>query len=66
MVGERIITPFGQCYQHMPSSGQNYPYYLFTSRISQMIHLHGWQLSLTTFVTLLRTHSVRSRVPRVH
>ena len=45
MVGEGIIIPFGQRYQHMPSSGQNYPYYLFVNRISQMIHLHGWQFS---------------------
>ena len=42
MVGERTTIAFGQRYQHMSSSGQNYPYYLFASRISQMIHLHGW------------------------
>ena len=45
MVGERIIIASGQRYQHMPSSGQNNPYYLFASRISQMIHLRGWQFS---------------------
>ena len=31
MVGECIIIAFGQRYQHMPSSGQNYPYYLFAT-----------------------------------
>ena len=45
MVGERIIIAFGQRYQHMPSSGQNYPYYRFAGHISQMIHLHGRRFS---------------------